>query len=105
MHAETIIGTRGGDRIVLRSFGDLQVCMVAEDFAGADRSLRPSEWPGRARRAVMESSRGGVVQRLETTRGDGGAQRVVWRVGGAERPFDAAAQAWRERVLAVLDTT
>ena len=102
--ADLIAGTRGGDRIVLRSFGDLEVCIVAEDFAGADPALRPSEWPGRARRVVMESARGNVVQRLETTRA-GGAQRVVWQVGGSERPFDAAAQAWRERLLAVLDTT
>ena len=29
----------------------------------------------------------------------------LWRVGGAERPFDPAGQQWRSQLLAVLDTT
>lgn len=99
------VGTVGADRIVLRSFDDLRVCMIAEDFAGSDSSLRPSEWPGRAKRVVLETRRGGVVQRLVTTRVPGGAPGMVWTVGGVERPFDAVAQEWRDRILALLDTS
>ena len=98
-----MIGTSGGDRIVLRTFNDLKVCMIGEGLGGDERSVRPSEWPDRAARSVIESSVGSRTERLELTR-DGGGQRVRWLVNGVQRPFDAAAQEWRERMLAVLDT-
>lgn len=98
-----LIGTRGADRIVMKVFGDLQVCMVAEG-GGDDRSLTPSDLSGRARHTLIESRSGTAMQRLELTR-EGNAQRVRWSVNGVERPFDAAAQDWRERMLTVLDTT
>ena len=98
------IGTNGANRVVQKNFGDLQVCMVAEDAAGAD-SERPSRWLGRARRVVLEAHRGnGGVQRLEVAP-YGTGQRVSWQVNGSDRTFDAAAQQWRDRMLAVLDTT
>jgi beta-lactamase regulating signal transducer with metallopeptidase domain len=98
------IGTSGDNRIVQKDFGDLQVCMVAEDAAGADGE-RPSQWLGRGRRVVLEARRGtSSVQRLEVAP-YGTGQRVSWQVNGSDRPFDAAAQQWRDRLLAVLDTT
>jgi beta-lactamase regulating signal transducer with metallopeptidase domain/predicted nucleic acid-binding Zn-ribbon protein len=99
------IGTRGADRVIQKSFGELRVCALAEDAAGFDGDERPSEWPGRARRVIFEAHRGGVAQRLEIARQGSGGQRVSWQVGGVERPFDAAAEQWRERMLAALDAT
>lgn len=92
------IGTAGDRRLVQRHFGDLRACMFAER-AGADR---PSEWMGRAARVVLETERGGTTHRLELVRAAGGV-RQTWRVNGAERPFDTAAQAWRDALLALMD--
>jgi hypothetical protein len=98
------VGTSGSDRIIQKNLGDLRVCMVAEDAGASTPSERPSQWPGRARRVVLESRRGTDVKRLEiATYGTG--QKVSWQVGGADRTFDAAAEQWRDRMLAVLDTT
>jgi hypothetical protein len=99
------IGFRGADRVIMKSFGELRVCALAEEAAGFDRDEKPSEWPGRARRVILEAHRGGQVQRLEIVRQAGGSQHVSWQVGGVERPFDAAAEQWRERMLAALDAT
>lgn len=99
------IGTRGADRVIQKAFGDLRVCALAEEAAGFDQDEKPSEWPGRARRVILEAHRGRVVQRLEIARQAGGRQRVSWQVGGVERPFDAAAEQWRERMFAALDAT
>ena len=93
------VGTRGLDRVIQRSFGDLRLCMVAEDAGDRSTADRPSQWIGRARRVVLEARRGGVVHRLEVT---SGGQHTSWQVGGADRAFDAAAQQWRDRMLAVL---
>ncbi len=92
------VGRRGNDRIILKSFGDLRVCMTAESVGDVDR---PSQWIGRARRVVLEARRGSSVQRLDISQ----ASRAVWRANGQDRAFDAAAQQWRDRVLALLDTT
>jgi beta-lactamase regulating signal transducer with metallopeptidase domain/predicted nucleic acid-binding Zn-ribbon protein len=99
------IGTRGADRVIQKSFGGLRVCALAEEAAGLDRDEKPSEWPGRARRVILEAHRGDQTQRLEIARESGGRQRVAWQVGGVERPFDAAAEQWRERMFAALDAT
>lgn len=99
------VGTRGADRVIQKSFGQLRLCALAEEAAGIDRDEKPSEWPGRARRVILEAHRGALVQRLEIARQAGGSQRVSWQVGGVERPFDAAAEQWRERMFAALDAT
>jgi beta-lactamase regulating signal transducer with metallopeptidase domain/predicted nucleic acid-binding Zn-ribbon protein len=99
------VGTRGADRVIQKSFGALRVCALAEEAAGLDRDEAPSEWPGRARRVILEAHRGGQIQRLEIARQAGGRQAVAWQVGGVERPFDAAAEQWRERMFAALDAT
>jgi len=98
------IGTRGNDRVIQKSFGDLRLCALAEDLGDRNNTSRPSQWLGRARRIVMEARRGNVVQRFEVGQQAGGGLRTTWRVGGAERPVDAAAERWRDRMLAVLDT-
>jgi len=96
------IGTSGADRIIQKSFGDLRLCMLAEGEGVDDRADRPSQWPAHARRVVLESRRGDSVQRLEIA--DGGRTQS-WRVGSSQRAVDAAAERWRDRMLAVLDTT
>ncbi|HEX8245123.1 MAG TPA: M56 family metallopeptidase [Longimicrobium sp.] len=93
------VGRLGSDRVIQQSFGDLRVCAVAEDFrAGGDAP--PSAWGSRAARVVLETERQGDLRRMEIAGG-----RVSWWVNGASRPVDAAAEAWRERLLALLDAT
>src|SRR4051812_34811046 len=99
-----MIGTSDAGRVILKSFKDLQVCMVAQGAAGDDERLQPGEWTRRAQQTIIEARRGNRVQRLELTR-EGGGQRVSWTIDGKEQPFESAAQDWRERMLAVLDTT
>ena len=96
------VGWRNGDRIIQRLFGDLRLCMLAESAGDRDRDTveRPSQWIGRARRVVMEARRGSTVQRLEFN-----GTSPTWTVGNSTRDFDSAAQTWRDRMLAVLDTT
>ncbi len=99
------IGTRGNDRVIQTRVGDLRLCLVAEGAGGPGNSGRPSQWISQASRFVMEAQRGTGVQRLEVMRQGGSAARTSWRIGGAERAVDAAAQQWRDRMLAALDTT
>jgi beta-lactamase regulating signal transducer with metallopeptidase domain len=103
------IGSRGGDRVIQKAFGDLRLCMVGEAIGDRDWSLKPSQWLGAARRVIIESRRGDplqpvAMQRLEVVQRADGPQ-TSWQVGGVERPLDKAAELWRERMLAVLDTT
>jgi len=98
--SSNVIGSRDGDRIIQRSFGDLKVCMLAEGVGDRGNGERPSQWIGRARRIVLEAQRAGTVQRLEVA-----GSRTSWQVNGATRAFDTAAEAWRDRMLAVLDIT
>jgi beta-lactamase regulating signal transducer with metallopeptidase domain len=98
------IGSRGGDRVIQKTFGDLRLCMVGEAIGDRDRSVKPSQWLGSARRVIIESRRGNAVQRLEVVRRAEGPQ-TSWQVGGVERPLDKAAELWRERILTALDTT
>lgn len=95
-------GTRGSTRLLMKTFGDLQVCVLAEDRRDPDDSL-PSDWMSRAGRVVLESRRASDVHRLETVRTDAGLQ-VSWRVNGTERPVNAEAREWRDRMLALADT-
>jgi hypothetical protein len=97
------VGVRGTAFVIQKSFGDLRLCMLAEEVADPRRTTRPSEWANVARRVTMETRRGDVVHRLETGRDAPGGN--TWRVGGKEQPFDEAARQWRDRALAVLDTT
>ena len=98
------VGSHGSDRVILKDFGDLRLCMVAEGIGARTTGERPSQWLDRASRIILESQRGNAVHRLELSR-QAGDERTIWRVGGAERPFDAAAQQWRSQALAALDTT
>ena len=99
------IGRRGADRVIQQRFGDLRVCMLAEGVGDGGTADRPSQWLARARHIVMEARRGSVVQQLDVERQAGGVPRTTWKVGAAPRAFDAAAQQWRDRMLAALDTS
>lgn len=98
------IGTRDGDRVIEESLDGTRLCMIAENAGSSiGRDDRPSEWVARAPRIVMESRQGGRVARLTLTR-QAGASQVSWTVDGAARTFDAAAEQWRDRMLAAFDT-
>ncbi|HKP74247.1 MAG TPA: hypothetical protein VJT67_01835, partial [Longimicrobiaceae bacterium] len=93
------VGRLGSDRVIQRSFGGLRVCAMAEGLARDDEA-RPSGWVSHASRVVLETAREGDVRRMEIAGG-----RTSWSVNGASRSVDAAAEAWRDRLLAVLDGT
>ena len=95
------IGTRDGDRIIQTGAGNVRICMFAEGVGDAGSRERPGQWLAHARHVAMETRRGAAVHRLDVEAG----RQVSWKVGGAERPFDAEAQRWRDRLLAVLDAT
>jgi beta-lactamase regulating signal transducer with metallopeptidase domain len=96
------VGSSGGTWIIQQRYGDIRMCM----FADGERSYgdKPSAWADRGPHVVIETVRGGSTARLEIVR-QGGAPQTTYRVNGADRPFDAAAQAWRDAALAVLDRT
>jgi predicted nucleic acid-binding Zn-ribbon protein len=98
------IGVRDSDRIIQERVGDLNLCMVAEGVGDGRANDGPANWVSLAPHVIMEVSRNGRTQRLEIDR-RGGGTRTVWRVGQTERVFDAAAGRWRDRLLAVLDST
>ena len=96
------VGTNGSESIIQDNFGDLRVCMVVEPAGPTTTGEKPSFWVGRAQRAVLETRRGNRTERLEV--GPYGiGQRISWQVNGQDRSFDAAAQQWRDRMLATLD--
>jgi beta-lactamase regulating signal transducer with metallopeptidase domain/predicted nucleic acid-binding Zn-ribbon protein len=96
------IGTSGEVHVIQQTLGDLRVCMLAEDV-GEFSNAPPSLWLTNASRTVIEARRGATVQRLEATR-QAGEPQFSWQSGGIERPFDGAAQQWRDRMLETLDT-
>jgi beta-lactamase regulating signal transducer with metallopeptidase domain/predicted nucleic acid-binding Zn-ribbon protein len=97
------VGSIGGLQVIQQRFGGVRLCMAAEG-AAAERGDRPSAWVERAPRVLIETAQGTSTASLEIRR-QGGAAQTTWRVNGAERPPDAAAQTWRDAVLAVLDQT
>lgn len=92
------IGRRGSSRVIQKRFGDLRLCMVAEDVGDGDIGA-PSQWLDNASRWVMEVRGEGLLQKLEDRGG-----RLSWRTGGRERPIDSSVEAWRTRMLALFDT-
>jgi hypothetical protein len=98
------IGRSGAHRIVRSSTASPRVCMVAEDVGDRhDRDEPPSRWLARAPRVMLETAEGRERHRLVIDR-RGGPEKVRWEVNGASRPFDAAAQTWRDDLTKVLDT-
>ncbi|HET9424007.1 MAG TPA: hypothetical protein VFO55_01445, partial [Gemmatimonadaceae bacterium] len=75
---------------VVRTFGDLRVCMLA---FGADPGSAPATWPTTASRLVMETQRPSDIRRMMIGEG-----RVEWAVNGQTRPADSTAIAWRRAV-------
>src|SRR6185295_6862486 len=49
------VGRSGSDRVIQKRFGDLDLCMLAEDAGGGRSPDQPTEWMGRARRLVLEA--------------------------------------------------
>jgi beta-lactamase regulating signal transducer with metallopeptidase domain/predicted nucleic acid-binding Zn-ribbon protein len=98
------VGSIGSALLIQQRYGDLFACMVADGEAASRAADGPSAWVGRAPHVVIETIRGGSTVSLDIRR-QSGAPQTAWSVNGAERPFDAAAQAWRDAVLAVLDRT
>jgi predicted nucleic acid-binding Zn-ribbon protein len=96
------VGVRGTHRVIQQSFGSLRLCMVAEDLGPREDAERPSQWLDLSNRTVLEARQGSLVQRLEVAR-QGAVHQVSWRVGSSQRAFDAAAQQWRDRMLATFD--
>jgi beta-lactamase regulating signal transducer with metallopeptidase domain/predicted nucleic acid-binding Zn-ribbon protein len=93
------VGRRGRERVIMKSFGDVRVCMMTEGFTG-DGVQRPSDWIGRAERVLLETQRPGDVRRMEIADG-----RMSWTINGSAQPIDAAVGTWRDHLLAVLDAT
>lgn len=94
------VGHFGGDPVFARIYEeDTRVCARTDGYDG-DWDDRPSQWPGNADRLWLETTRGNETRRLVLDDG-----RVTYFVNGASRPFDAAAQEWRTRTLALMDVT
>ena len=96
------VGTRDFDRVIQKNFGDIRLCMLAEGAGDWSSTERP-EPVARPRAAGRPG--GAAARRRPAPRDRAGGQRTSWQVGGTERAFDAAAQQWRDRMLAALDTT
>jgi beta-lactamase regulating signal transducer with metallopeptidase domain len=94
------IGTRDANRLVQMSFGGLRVCAIAEGMGRGNDDVLPSGWLSRASRVVLETQQGGEDRRMEIAGG-----QVTWTINGARQAVDAAAQAWRDRLIEVLDPT
>jgi predicted nucleic acid-binding Zn-ribbon protein len=93
------IGRRGSERVVQTHFGDMRVCMVTAGFDG-DRDDRPSQWPLRSDRVILETRMPNDVRTMVRNNG-----RVIYTVNGAVSPLDAAAREWRDNLLGLLDVT
>jgi phage shock protein A len=93
------IGRRGSEGVVQKSFGDLRVCMVTHGFDG-EPDDRPSRWPFRSDRVILETRTSDDVRTLYVNQG-----RVIYTVNGAAQPPDPAAREWRDDLLGLLDAT
>ncbi len=93
------IGRRGRERVVQKRFGDLRICMITRGFGG-ETDDRPSEWPFRSDRVILETWTPSEVRTL-----DGSNRRFTYTVNGSVRPLDAGVQEWRDNLLALLDAT
>jgi beta-lactamase regulating signal transducer with metallopeptidase domain/predicted nucleic acid-binding Zn-ribbon protein len=96
------IGYSESEQLVLRSFDGMRVCFVAgvtrEERDRGGR--RPSEVLRSSPRVTIASESGGRVQSLEIENG-----RSTFRSNGETRPMDANVEAWRDALMAVIDTT
>jgi beta-lactamase regulating signal transducer with metallopeptidase domain/predicted nucleic acid-binding Zn-ribbon protein len=92
-------GRRGYDHVITKTFGDLRVCAVGENLEG-ESGEAPSRWMGRASRVVLETRQSNDIRRLEIV-----GNQAQFTINGSARPLDGAAEAWRDRLFAVLDAT
>jgi beta-lactamase regulating signal transducer with metallopeptidase domain/predicted nucleic acid-binding Zn-ribbon protein len=96
------IGYSESEQLVLRSFDGMRVCFVA-DVTRAERDRggrRPSDVLRSSPRVTIASESNGRVQSLEIENG-----RSTFRSNGETRPVDANVEAWRDAMMAVVDTT
>jgi beta-lactamase regulating signal transducer with metallopeptidase domain/predicted nucleic acid-binding Zn-ribbon protein len=84
--------------------GGVRICVIA-DGVSAPVGSRMSLLVNQASHVLIESQSGSTVYAMEITRQAGGETRTTWRVNDVERPADAAADAWRVGMMAVIDTT
>lgn len=92
-------GRRGSERVVQKSYGDLRVCMVTHGFDG-EPDDRPSRWPLRSDRVILETRLSNDVRTLDLNEG-----HVTYTVNGAVQPPDGTAREWRDNLLGLLDPT
>src|SRR5215216_3700535 len=62
------IGRRGSERVVQKSYGDLRVCMVTHGF-DREPDDRPSRWPFRSDRVILETRMPNDVRTLDVNNG------------------------------------
>jgi hypothetical protein len=86
-----------GARQAARTFGDLQVCMVAAPI-DAEQDGFPSDWIARATTVMLETRRPNDVRRYLLD-----PSRLAWTVNDRPVPMDSIAEAWQKAVLTVLD--
>ena len=102
MEVRERVGGRGYTRVILKRFGDLRLCLFAED---AGEAKAPSQIAGQAGRVLLEAWHADTLQQFEMTRPLAESSQAAWRVNGIDRPVDSAAHEWRRHMLSVLDTT
>jgi chromosome segregation ATPase len=73
--------------------------MVTHGFDG-EPDDRPSRWPFRSDRVILETRTSDDVRTLHVNQG-----RVTYTVNGAVQPLDGAAREWRDDLLGLLDPT
>jgi predicted nucleic acid-binding Zn-ribbon protein len=93
-----------GDQWISRTrIDDIDLCILTSGPVVLDAAGMRIESLGAGAWVVLESRGPRGVQRLQIDGGPAGPQHV-WSVDGSVRPFDAAAAAWRDALLAVLAT-
>jgi hypothetical protein len=83
---------------ITASFDDTFVCFWARDQGPGV----PSQLVGQRGTVVLETRRAGAIHQMEVTHPFDNAY-VRWEINGVARPVDATAEAWRARLLALLD--
>lgn len=86
-----------GARQAARTFGDLQVCLVAAPVNAEEDGI-PSDWIARATTVMLETRRPNDVRRYLLD-----PSRLAWTVNDRAVPIDTLADAWQKAVLTILD--
>ena len=92
---DPLLGT--GARQATRTFGDLQVCLVAANASALDDGF-PSDWVSRATTVMLETRRPNDVRRYLLD-----PSRLSWTINGRIQPIDSLAESWQRAVVTVID--